>query len=188
MNTNKLKRAIGTFATRSNAETALRELRDVGFNMDKISVIARNLEPKENLSGAEVKPPSQQAKGAAKVGVATGAATGGLMGLIGGLGVLALPGVGAAAELGIVLAHTLLGSSIGAGGGGLVGALLGWGIPEKQAKYYDNSVSKGFYLVLLEGTEAEIDGARAVLQKRQVRDWGVYAAPITDSTTGMGVV
>lgn len=62
MNTNKLKRAIGTFATRSNAETALRELRDVGFNMDKISVIARNLEPKENLSGAEVKPLANKPK------------------------------------------------------------------------------------------------------------------------------
>lgn len=185
---NKLKRAVGTFATKSNAETALKELSDAGFNMDRISVITRNVEPETNLSGAEVKPASERAKDGAKAGVTAGTATGGLMGLIGGISILALPGVGAAAELGIVLANTLLGSGIGAAGDGLVGALIGWGVPEERAKRYDNLLSEGYYVVLLEGTVAEINGAEAILQKRQVRDWGVYAAPINSSTTGMGVV
>lgn len=185
---NKLKRAVGTFATKSNAETALKELRDAGFNMDRVSVIARNVEPEANFGGAEVKPASERAKGGAKAGITAGTATGGLMGLIGGIGVLALPGVGAAAELGIVLANTLLGGGIGAAGGGLVGALIGWGVSEERAAYYDDLLVQGYYLVLLEGTVAEINSAEAILQKRQVRDWGVYAAPVTNSTTGMGVV
>lgn len=42
MTTDNLKRAVGTFPTRQNAEAALMELRDVGFNMDKISAIAQN--------------------------------------------------------------------------------------------------------------------------------------------------
>ncbi len=45
MASNELKHAIGTFTTREDAEYALRELRDAGFNMDKVSVIAKNLQP-----------------------------------------------------------------------------------------------------------------------------------------------
>lgn len=77
-NNNELKYAVGTFATRTEAETALRKLRDADFNMDKVSVIASNVEPEENFGGAEVKPTSEQAK----VGATAGAATGGILGLI----------------------------------------------------------------------------------------------------------
>ena len=93
-NTNELRHAIGTFATREDAEYALRELRDAGFNMDKVSVIAKNPEHGDNIGGAEVKSTSEQAKGGAAAGATAGAATGGLLGLIGGLGVIALPGEG----------------------------------------------------------------------------------------------
>lgn len=89
MASNELKHAIGTFTTREDAEYALRELRDAGFNMDKVSVIAKNLHPEDNIGGVEVKSTSEQAKGGAKAGATAGAATGGLLGLIGGLGVLA---------------------------------------------------------------------------------------------------
>ncbi|WP_036480353.1 hypothetical protein [Myxosarcina sp. GI1] len=188
MTTNELRHAVGTFATRGNAETALKDLRDAGFNMDKVSVIARNVKPKESIGGAEVKPPGEQAKGGAKAGAKAGTATGGVLGLIGGLGVLAVPGVGAAAELGIVLANTLLGSGIGAAGGGLVGALIGWGVPEDRAKHYNNMLSEGHYIVLLEGTKAEINGAEAILQQQQIRDWEIYGAPLNHPASGMGVV
>ena len=190
MASNELKHAIGTFTTREDAEYALRELRDAGFNMDKVSVIAKNLHPEDNIGGVEVKSTSEQAKGGAKAGATAGAATGGLLGLIGGLGVLAIPGVGVAAELGIVLANTLLGGGIGAAGGGLVGALIGWGIPEDRAKYYDELVSQGRYIVLMEGTQAEIKGAEAILKNRRIQDWGVYGTgmPATYPNTGMGIV
>ena len=81
-------------------------------------------------------------------------------------GVLAIPGVGAAAEVGFLLGNTLLGSGIGAAGGGLVGALIGWGVPEERANYYNDRVyNENDYLVMVEGTEAEIRAAEAVLQE-----------------------
>ena len=174
INSNELRRAVGTFATREDAEFALQELQNAGFNMDRVSVIAKNPESNANMSGAEVKSPEEQAKGGAGAGATAGAATGGLMGLIGGLGVIALPGVGAVAELGIVLANTLLGSGIGAAGGGLVGALIGWGIPEDRARYYNDMLSEGKYIVLMEGTQAEISGAEAILKNRRIQDWAIY--------------
>ena len=192
MTTNELQHAVGTFVTREDAEYALRELRDAGFNMNKVSVVAKNSkrEDKDNIGGAEVKSASEQAEGGAAAGATAGAATGGIMGLIGGLGVIALPGVGAVAELGVVLANTLLGSGIGAAGGGLVGALIGWGIPEDRARYYDEMLAQGRYIVLMEGTQAEISGAEAILKNRRVRDWGVYGTTSNTAypSTGMGII
>ncbi|MGV2827268.1 general stress protein [Myxosarcina sp. GI1(2024)] len=188
MANNELKHAVGTFTTREDAEYALRELRDAGFDMDRVSVIAKNVEAQENISGADVKLPSEQAKGGAAAGATTGAATGGLIGLIGGLGVIALPGVGAVAELGVVLANTLLGSGIGAAGGGLVGALIGWGVPEERAKYFNEMLEQGKYVILVEGTEAEINGAEAILTNRRIQDWSIYAAPYYYPNTGRGIV
>lgn len=187
MNTNELRRAVGTFSTREDAEYALGELQDAGFNMDKVSVIAKNPQ-QDNIGGAEVTSTSEQIKGGTAAGATTGAATGGLLGLIGGLSVLALPGVGAVAELGVVLANTLLGSGIGAAGGGLVGALIGWGIPEDQAKYYNEMLSQGQYIVLVEGTQAEISGAEAILTNRRIQNWGVYGTMGDTYLTGRGII
>ena len=141
--------------------------------MDRVSVVANNPEREDSIGGKEVTT-SEQVKGGTAAGATTGAATGGLLGLIGGLGVIALPGVGAVAELGIVLANTLLGGGIGAAGGGLVGALIGWGVPEDRAKFYDEMLAQGKYVVLMEGTQAEISGAEAILKNRRIQDWGVY--------------
>lgn len=181
--TNELTHAVGTFSTREDAEYALRELRDAGFKMDRVSVVANNPEREDSIGGKEVST-SEQVKGGTAAGATTGAATGGLLGLIGGLGVIALPGVGIAAELGIVLANTLLGSGIGAAGGGLVGALIGWGVPEDRAQYYNEMLAQGKYVVLIEGTQAEISGAEAILKNRRIQDWGVYGTMGTTTYPG----
>lgn len=175
---NEYKHAIGTFETRTQAQEALSELRDAGFNMDKVSVVSKNATTEEDYSGAESKPTSEQAKGGAKAGAKAGAATGGVIGLIGGLSVLAIPGVGALAEIGIVLANTVLGGGIGAAGGGIIGALIGWGVPENDAKHYNDLLSSGTYLILLEGTDADVSAAEAILQKNRIQNWGVYGSPV----------
>ena len=179
------KRAVGTFATRQDAEAALIELRDAGFNMDRISAIAQNPDKKEKLADVEVKATSQRVKGSAETGAFMGATTGGILGLIGSLGILAIPGVGVATEVAVLLGNALLGSGIGAAGGSLVGALIGWGIPEEQAVYYDQLLSQGIYLVLVEGTEAEINGAEAILLNRQISNWYIYNAPRNSGVLGV---
>ncbi|MDY6784457.1 MAG: general stress protein [Cyanobacteriota bacterium] len=174
----EMRRAVGVFATRQEAESALTHLRDTGFNMDKISVIAKDAGSGETVGGASAtKSAGEQAAGGAKAGATAGAATGGVMGLIGGLGVLAIPGVGPAAEVGVVLANTLVGGGFGAAGGGLLGALVGWGIPEDQAKIYDERLKAGEYVVIAEGTDAEIKTAETILNQRGIRHWGVYDTP-----------
>ena len=168
------RRAVGTFATRQDAEIALIELRDSGFNMDRISAIAQNPPDERELANVEVKSSSQRAKDAAETGAVMGATTGGVLGLIGSLSILAIPGVGLATEAAVLLGNALLGSGLGAAGGSIVGALIGWGIPEEQAKYYEELLSKGEYVILVEGSEAEINGAEAILLNRQIRNWNNY--------------
>ncbi|MDY7013663.1 MAG: general stress protein [Cyanobacteriota bacterium] len=171
----ELRRAVGVFPTRQEAESALTQLRDAGFNMDKVSAIAKNADGSSSVGGARVtKSTEEQAAGGAAAGAAAGGATGGVMGLIGGLGVLAIPGVGPVAEVGVILANTLLGGGIGAAGGGLLGALIGWGIPEDQARIYDERLNAGEYVILVEGTPAEIQMAETILNQRGIRHWGVY--------------
>ena len=176
MTDNKLKRAVGTFPTRKDAEVALINLRDAGFNMDRVSAIAQN-PTGEDIADVEVKSSAERAKEGAETGAVMGATTGGILGLIGSLSVLAIPGVGIATEVAVLLGNALLGSGVGAAGGSLAGALIGWGIPEEQAEYYQELVSEGNYVVLVEGTEAEVNGARAILLNSQISNWNVYNAP-----------
>ncbi len=174
----RTQHAVGIFSNRQDAEYALSELRDAGFDMNKVSVIVKNADPNESLGGADVSDSKgEQIAGGTKAGATTGAVTGGVIALVGSLGVLALPGVGAAAEVGILLANTLLGGAIGAATGALAGALIGWGVPEERAKYYEQRVSGGDYLVVVQGTAEEILRAEAILDNRGVLDWGIYDAP-----------
>lgn len=173
------RRAVGLFPSRQDAENALYRLRDAGFNMDRVSVIAKNAQNRDNIAGARIDhDKEEQIKGATGAGATAGAATGGLLGLVGSLGVLAIPGVGPVAEIGIVLANTLLGSGIGAAGGGLAGALIGWGVPEDRANHYNTHVEGGDYLVMVEGSESEIRNAEAILSNYGIRDWQSFEAPI----------
>lgn len=181
----QIQRAIGLFNTRQAAEAALYQLRDSGFDMDKVSVIAHEARVDTHVGGQAVeKPKAEQAKGGAEAGAVAGTATGGLMGLLGGLGVLAIPGVGPVAEVGVVLANTLLGSGFGAAGGGLIGALIGWGVPEDRANYYNSRIYEGQeYMVVIEGTDSDIRTAQSILQTHGLHDWGVYT-PHSDYAHG----
>lgn len=185
MTTNSLKRAVGAFSTRQDAEEALIDLRDAGFNMDQISAIAQNPQDEDELADVEVKSSSERAKDGAETGAVVGATTGGMLGLIGSLSILAIPGIGVATEVAVLLGNALLGSGIGAAGGSLVGALVGWGIPEEQAQYYNELLINGSYIVLVEGTEAEINGAEAILLTRKIYNWNVYNAPGNSNLMGI---
>lgn len=175
------QRAVGTFPTRKAAEQALHDLRASGFSMDHVSVVAKDAGDASNLSGAEMsRGIGNKADEGAKAGAATGGAIGGIAGLLTGLGLLAIPGIGPimlAGATGTALVTALSGGAIGALAGGLGGALIGLGIPEERAKFYNDRVSKGEYLVVVEGDNAEIAKAEALLHRGGIQNWGIYDAP-----------
>lgn len=186
----EMQRAVGLFSNRQDAEAAMAKLRDSGFNMDKVSVVNKGSET-GNMQGASVNAQNDsQVAESAKESAAVGGVTGGAIGLIGSLGILAIPGVGPIAELGVLLANTVFAGAIGAVGGGLLGALVGWGLPEDQAQYYSDRVNKsGDYLVIVEGSDAELRSAQSILREQRVSDWRTFSAtnasPSTTTSQGM---
>ena len=176
------RRAVGVFSTRREAERALTELQSSGFPMDRVSVIAQNADRHDELAGAEMSDRvTDEADEGAAAGAVTGTALGGAVGLLTGLGLLAIPGLGpifAAGTIGTTLATTAAGAGIGAASGSLVGALAGLGIAEDRARVYGDRVSQGGYLVIVDGTDAEIRLAESILSNRGIQEWGIYDSPL----------
>lgn len=184
------KRAVGIFSSYQEAENALQELRDAGFVMNHVSIVAKDVNSLDNsdrIGDTRVQDLEQatQIDEGAKTGATAGGTVGGLTGLLVGLGTLAIPGVGPimlAGATATAIATTLAGGAIGAAAGSLVGSLIGLGIPEDRAQVYHERVVRGDYMVLVDGTEAEILQAEMVLKGRGVRDWEVYNTPTTQGT------
>jgi hypothetical protein len=133
---------VGVFYTRSEAEQAIHELRNAGFNEDSIGMIARD------SSGRMVKEDGDTLAGE---GAAAGAVVGAGAGALVGLGIVAgtIPVIGPVLALG-TLGTVLLNAAGGAVLLGLVGALIGMGIPEDEAKYYESEVHGGRFLVTVD--------------------------------------
>ncbi|MEH2162264.1 MAG: histidine kinase [Nostoc sp.] len=174
------KRGVGVFSHRRDVEHALHELKKVGFDMNRVSVITQDGE-RDDIAGAEVRDRvGDKSDDGARVGAATGGALGGLTGLLVGLGTLAIPGIGPimlAGAAATTLATTLAGAGIGAVAGSLLGALIGLGIPEERARVYDERVKRGHYLVIIDGTDTEIARAETILHQGGVEEFGIYDNP-----------
>ncbi|GAB4549950.1 MAG: hypothetical protein Tsb0014_44550 [Pleurocapsa sp.] len=174
------KRAVGIIADRIDVESALRELKNIGFPLDKISVIARK--DNEELEKIDDISPDRHLHRVGKKGLTTGTITGGTVGGIFGLligfgSTTIVPGIGHVIFVGTV-AHTLAtaiaGGTIGTAAGGLLGSLIGLGIPEKRAKSYHQQVVNGYYLLIIEATETEIEYAEQILERYNLEEWETY--------------
>lgn len=175
------KRAVGVFSHRQDAENALYELRNSGFPIDRVSVIKRDADRNDDIAGAEVRENvgNKSDEGAA-VGALSGGVLGGLTGLLVGLGTLAIPGIGPimlAGATATALATTVAGAGIGAAAGSLLGALIGLGIPEERARVYNERVERGDYLVIIDGTDAEIARSEEILRRQGIEEFEVFNRP-----------
>lgn len=182
------KRAFGVFTSRAATEEALNELKNAGFPMEKVSIAARDADRQDAIAGVDVQDESADGlTDGVKAGAVAGAATGGLFGLIGGLSLLSIFGIGpilAGGVLAALLGETLVGGAIGAATGGMLAALLSLGVSEDLAKIYSDRLHNGDYLLMLDGTEEEINRAEPILRQRGIEDWGVYDAPTFDLPVG----
>ncbi len=131
--TTKRSTYVGVFDDRSGADKAARELRTAGFKDDEIGYAWRDDEGKTQKEG-ETKA-GEMAAGGAVGGAALG-------GLIGAAAAGLIPGIGPIVAGGI-LASTLTGAAVGTAAGGVTGALVGLGIPDEEAKYYDGEFREG---------------------------------------------
>src|SRR5258708_26129150 len=127
---------LGLFDTRREVENAIDELHASGYNAKDISIMIQDNQEGEELARSKGATIAQSAVS----GVATGTVIGGIAGLLIGAGTLIIPGIGVflvggplAAAFGLtgVSAITAEGALTGALAGGVVGALVELGRPEK---------------------------------------------------------
>jgi hypothetical protein len=140
---------VGVFANPAHAQEAIRELRRIGVRDDQIGMVSRFEEAK---AGVHASPPAEgtlAAEGAA-VGAATGAGVGALWAL--GIAAGALPAIGPVIAGG-VLSAVLASAAGGAAAVGVLGALIGLGIPEDEARYYESEVRSGRTLITVRAAE-----------------------------------
>jgi len=157
---------FGIYQTRLQAEQSVDRLLVSGFSNDDISVLLPdNQSSKEFAHEKNTKAPEGTA-----TGVAAGGVVGGTLGLLAGIGMLAIPGVGPFIAAGPIMG-ALAGLGVGGAVGGLLGALVGLGIPEYEAKRYEGLIKEGGVLLSVHcDTANEITRAKELLKHTGAQD------------------
>jgi hypothetical protein len=162
---------VGIYRNISDAEDAVRRLDQGGFPIDHISIIARNLESEKEVHGFIT------TGDIAVAGVETGAWMGGLFGLLIGAAFLWVPGFGPLLVAGPFAAAILggvEGAVAGAAGGGLLGALVGWGVSRKHILKYEEHLKGDDYLVIAHGGPEDVKKAHDILIDTPAQELNVH--------------
>lgn len=138
----------GLFKDQDSAENAYRKANEMGYANNEINVVMSE-ETRQKYYGKDATLESEVGNKAAE-----GAAIGGAVGSVVGATLAAIAAVGTTLllpGLGLVIAGPLAAGIAGAGAGGvtagLVGALIGWGIPEDRLKEYEQDITDGGILI-----------------------------------------
>jgi hypothetical protein len=163
---NKKTAVFGIYTILAAADTATDELVKSGFSPSDISALLP-----DNLGNRPIgtEKASKAPEGAA-AGAGSGAVLGGALGLLAGIGALAIPGVGPLIAAGPIVS-ALAGIGVGGAVGGFTGALIGMGIPEYEAKRYEGRLQKGGILLSVHCDSSEwIKRAKQVLERTGAQD------------------
>src|SRR4029077_8099428 len=147
-------------------EQGVDALLEQGFRSEDISVLLPdNVGTKDFAHEKHTKAPEGTATGAG-----TGAVVGGTLGLLAGIGALAIPGLGPFIAAGPIMG-ALAGLGAGAAAGGLIGALVGMGIPEYEDKRYEGRVKNGGILLSVHCDDSDhVSRAKDVLKRVGAED------------------
>src|SRR5215468_7311648 len=133
---------FGIYPDRAAVEEGVEHLRRAGFRNTDISVLfPENQGTKDFAHEKNTKAPE-----GVTGGVVAGGITGGVLGLLTGIGALVIPGLGPLVAAGPIVAALAGAGAVGTLGG-IVGGLVGMGIPEYEAKRYEGRIKSGGILL-----------------------------------------
>ena len=140
--------------------------RDAGFSGDDVSALF----PDKGSSRDFAHEQHTKAPEGAAAGALGGGVLGGVAGWMVGIGALAIPGLGAFVAAGPIMA-TLGGAAAGAATGGLGGALVGYGMPEYEAKRFEGKVKDGNILLSIHTEDGdEVTRAKEIFKRGGAED------------------
>lgn len=160
------KAVIGLVSSEAQAELIVAKLQDAGYSNNNISALLPDKRSTRDFAHEH----NTKAPEGAVAGVSAGGAIGGTLGLLAGIGALAIPGVGPFIAAGPIMA-ALSGAAAGAAVGGITGALVGLGIPEIEAKQYEGKVKGGSILLSVHVDDDEQrEEAQRILEAGAAKD------------------
>jgi hypothetical protein len=163
---NKKVAVFGIYETSTLAERGVDDLLLAGFSNPDISVLLPDSQGTRDFAHEK----NTKAPEGATVGVSTGGVVGGTLGLLAGIGMLAIPGVGPFIAAGPIMG-ALAGLGVGGAVGGVIGALVGMGMPEFEAKRYEGRIKAGGVLLSVHcDSAAQIARAKEVLKSSGAED------------------
>ena len=165
------KSIVGIAKSNSQVESTLADLQNNGLvPASDISLLMPDSQPDSGGTPELGAVKATKAPEGATTGAVGGGAVGATVGLLAGIGALAIPGLGPFIAAGPIMA-ALSGAAAGATAGGVVGGLVGLGIPEYEAKAYEDRIKKGGYLVAVHVEDSKKGAAvRDILKKNGLED------------------
>jgi len=160
---------VGIYETLDAAKQAIETLEQSNFPSEQVSLVTHSVErqvPEEE----ELQYGDQAQTDAAK-----GAGIGGLVGVLLGAPLLAIPGIGP-----VLLAGPIAAGMTGAIVGGFLGALTGWGVHEDQVAEYEEKVREGATLVVADGDPQEVAEAQRTLKETDATRVDLHAKTSAD--------
>ncbi len=162
------------------ADSIVSRLKSSGFADNDISALF----PDKSSTRAFAHEANTKAPEGATIGAGAGGVVGGTLGLLAGIGLLAIPGLGPFIAAGPIVA-ALSGLGVGAAIGGLTGALIGMGIPELEARRYEGMIKDGNILLSAHcDSSAEVTKAKEIFEQagaQHISSSGESTAPKGDS-------
>ena len=147
---------VGVFPSRNEAEKAIDDLKQAGFDKDDVGFAIRGAEPGGMLTDTAL----TKDAGGAERGIITGGLAGGI---IGTLAALTIPGAGPILAAGVLTTALGFGAA-GMATGGILGAMMGLGVSEEEAKVYENEFNAGRAIVTVHAGMRELEAA-AILRR-----------------------
>lgn len=144
------------FDSHSEAERAINELRSAGVDNSAISIVAQHEGKNQTTDGAGDRTTDLVSKTAAGAGI----------GALLGVAALAIPGVGPLVAAGAIAeaavgGAALTGTMVGAAAGTFSSLLKKHGIPNDDARYFEERVNEGGVFVSVDTQKAGVDASRA---------------------------
>lgn len=152
--------------TLEQTEAIVTDLKRAGFRSQDVSALFPDLRGTRDFAHErDTKAP----EGATAGGVA-GLGVGAAVGWLAGIGALAIPGIGPFIAAGPLMAALSV-AAVGTTAGGIIGALVGMGMPEFEARRFDGKIKQGGMLISVhvENTNQR-NAAREIFELHNAQD------------------
>jgi hypothetical protein len=153
---------IAVYEAHTEAEQAVKDLQASGFDMKRLSIVARNPHTEEHVVGF------YNAGDRIKHWGKAGAFWGGVWGLLFGAAFFAVPGIGRVLVAGPLVAWIVgaLETAVVVGGVSAIGAgLLSVGLPKDSVLKYEIALKTDRFLLMVHGAADEAAEARIILKR-----------------------